>query len=312
MENHSIHIPVLVDEVTQLLSLKPGEVAVDATVGDGGHAQLILSQISPGGFLIGIDQDPEATEIAYENLSRQKSNAKFVVVHGSFSHLGGILKDAGYQRADAILFDLGISSRELLSKRGFSFQFDAPLDMRFNPEAPVTAADIVNSYSKEKIAQLLWEFGEERASRRIAEAIFMARRKGKITSTLQLAEIVTAAKGGRPQHSPRHPQGSRGRQGRIHPATQTFQALRIAVNDELKLLAETLPQAIQLLNPAGRIAVISYHSLEDRIVKNIFRDAARAGVVQLITKKPVRPTREEVLKNPRARSAKLRVINKLN
>ena len=289
---------MLVDETTQLLNLKLGEVVVDATVGDGGHAQSILSKISPGGFLIGIDKDPEAVTVAYENLSRQKSNAKFVVVHGSFSHLGDILKDAGYQRADAILFDLGISSRELLSKRGFSFQFDAPLDMRFDPTAPVTAADIVNSYPKEKIAQLLWEFGEERASRKIAEAIFTARRKGKITSTLQLAEIVTAAKGRR--------------QGRIHPATQTFQALRIAVNDELGLLTETLPQAIQLLNPNGRIAVISYHSLEDRIVKNIFRDAARAGVVQLITKKPVRPAREEVLKNPRARSAKLRVISKLN
>ncbi|MFA5966935.1 MAG: 16S rRNA (cytosine(1402)-N(4))-methyltransferase RsmH [Patescibacteria group bacterium] len=297
MDNHSLHIPVLTTEVVELLDLVPGELVVDATVGDGGHAQQLLTKVSPGGYLIGIDKDPEAVKAAYENLSHQKSNAKFVINHDSFGNLSGIIKTAGYRGIDAILFDLGLSSRELAGTRGFSFLRDAPLDMRFDPDAPVTAADIVNSYPKDKLANLIYEFGEERASRRIAEAIFSARHRHKITTTEQLAAIVAEAKGGR--------------HGRIHPATQTFQALRIAVNDELGLLRTTLPVAIQLLNPGGRLAVISYHSLEDRIVKNIFRDAAKTGVVQLITKKPISPTRAEILQNPRARSAKLRVISKI-
>jgi len=195
------------------------------------------------------------------------------------------------------LFDLGLSSRELIGERGFSFQTDAPLDMRFDPTTGQTAADIINSYPKDQLANLIYEFGEERASRRIAEAIFIARRHAKITSTLQLADIVAQAKGGR--------------HGKIHPATQTFQALRIAVNDELKLLTDTLPRAMELLNPGGRMVVISYHSLEDRIVKNIFRDAARAGTVELLTKKPLVPARTEVIANPRSRSAKLRAIKKI-
>lgn len=297
MENHSLHIPVLAVETINLLDLTPGEVAVDATVGDGGHAKQILEKISPGGFLISIDRDPAAVAAAYENLSRQKSRAQFVVIHGSYGDLNRIVEDAGYQGADGILFDLGLSSRQLMSGRGFSFREDAPLDMRFDPTTDLTAAEIVNSYPKEKLADILWQFGEERSSRKIAEAIWQARRKAKITSTLQLAEIVTEVKGGR--------------RGKLHPATQTFQALRIAVNEELSLLAAALPQAIRLLNPNGRIAVISYHSLEDRIVKNIFREAARSEVVILVTKKPVTPSREEILANPRARSAKLRVVAKI-
>lgn len=298
MESHPIHIPVLAEEVVQELALHAGAVVVDATVGDGGHAALMLNAISPGGFLIGIDRDLEATKVAYENLSLKKSNAKFVIVHGSFSHLDHILEDAGYRGIDAILFDLGLSSRELMPARGFSFLHDAPLDMRFDNSAGQTAADIVNSYPKDKLADLIYEFGEERASRRIADAIFIARRKHRITSTVELADIITQAKGGR--------------RGKIHPATQTFQALRIAVNDELSSLMSALPQAIQLLHPGGRAAVISYHSLEDRIVKNIFREAAHAGTVELLTKKPVVPSRAEVLANPRARSAKLRAIKKID
>ena len=298
MESHPIHIPVLAGEVLRELDLQAGAVVVDATVGDGGHAALMLNAISPGGFLIGIDRDLEATKVAYENLSLKKSNAKFVIVHGSFSHLDHILEDAGYRGIDAILFDLGLSSRELMPARGFSFLHDAPLDMRFDNSAGQTAADIVNSYPKDKLADLIYEFGEERASRRIADAIFIARRKHRITSTVELADIITQAKGGR--------------RGKIHPATQTFQALRIAVNDELSSLMSALPQAIQLLHPGGRAAVISYHSLEDRIVKNIFREAAHAGTVELLTKKPVVPSRAEVLANPRARSAKLRAIKKID
>jgi len=298
LESHPIHIPVLAGEVLRELDLQAGAVVVDATVGDGGHAALMLNAISPGGFLIGIDRDLEATKVAYENLSLKKSNAKFVIVHGSFSHLDHILEDAGYRGIDAILFDLGLSSRELMPARGFSFLHDAPLDMRFDNSAGQTAADIVNSYPKDKLADLIYEFGEERASRRIADAIFIARRKHRITSTVELADIITQAKGGR--------------RGKIHPATQTFQALRIAVNDELSSLMSALPQAIQLLHPGGRAAVISYHSLEDRIVKNIFREAAHAGTVELLTKKPVVPSRAEVLANPRARSAKLRAIKKID
>ncbi len=285
-------------ETIQLLDLHPKEVVVDATVGDGGHAKLMLDKISPGGYLIGIDRDPEAVTVAYENLSFAKSNAKFITVHGSFADLGDIVKNAGHRGVDAILFDLGLSSRELSGSRGFSFKTDAPLDMRFDPTSSLTAEEIVNSYPKEKLANLIYELGEERGSRRIADAIFAARQRQRITTTKELAEIVSAAKGGR--------------RGRIHPATQTFQALRIAVNDELDQISTVLPSAIQLLNSGGRIAVISYHSLEDRIVKNIFRDAKQRGEVQLITKKPIAPSRAEVLANPRARSAKLRVIAKLN
>jgi len=288
---------VLVEETLALLDLQPGETVVDATIGDGGHAVRMLEKISPGGYLVGIDRDPEAVAQAYETLSRQKPNAKFVIIHGSFGHLEHIIQNAGCRGVDAILFDLGLSSRELLGQRGFSFQTDAPLDMRFDPEDDLTAADIVNSYPRDKLADLIYQFGEERASRRIAEAIFTARRKAKITSTLELADIVAQAKGGR--------------HGRIHPATQTFQALRIAVNEELSLLAAALPEAIRLLNSQGRVAVISYHSLEDRIVKNIFRDTVTAGIGKLINKKPIIPSRTEIITNPRARSAKLRVITKV-
>lgn len=293
-----MHIPVLVDEVIELLDLQPGEIAIDATVGDGGHAEKILEHIIPGGFLLGLDRDPEAVAFAYEKLSLHQPKNQFAIHHGSYLDLDDILKSYGYRGADAILFDLGLSSRELAGGRGFSFQTDAPLDMRFDPESELTAETIVNSWPKDKIADLLWSSGEERASRRIADAIFRARQKGRITTTAALADLVSQAKGGRT--------------GKIHPATQTFQALRIAVNDELGALTITLPKAIALLNPGGRLAVISYHSLEDRIVKQQFRSLSQQKQVNLITKKPLGATRPEILKNPRARSAKLRVIEKIN
>ncbi|MFH0912507.1 MAG: 16S rRNA (cytosine(1402)-N(4))-methyltransferase RsmH [Patescibacteria group bacterium] len=297
MEIHLIHIPVLVEEAIALMDLRPGEAVVDATVGGGGHATKILPQISPGGFFLGLDRDSEAVESAYEKLSSQKSKVELVVIPGNYNDLGDLIKEHGHKRVDAILFDLGLSSRQLSGRRGFSFKEDAPLDMRFDANQELTAAEIVNSYPKEELARIIWEFGEERASRKIADAIFTARRREKITSTGELADIVATAKGGR--------------HGRIHPATQTFQALRIAVNDELGLLTTALPRAIACLNQGGRLAVISYHSLEDRIVKNVFRDQARAELVKLITKKPVVPTPDEIHSNPRARSAKLRVIEKI-
>lgn len=297
MEKPSLHIPVLVDEVINLLDLKPGDTVIDATVGDGGHAKKILEHISPGGFLLGIDRDPEAATFTHEKLSSNQQQNQFAIRRGSYRGLDDILQSVGYNRADGILFDLGLSSRQLAGRRGFSFKETAPLDMRFDPESEVTAEEIVNSYPKDKLADILWQFGEERASRRIAETIFKARQKKRITTTTELADIVSDVKGGR--------------KGKIHPATQTFQALRIAVNQELDVIAETLPKAIALLNPMGRLAVISYHSLEDRIVKQIFRNLYRQKQINLITKKPIRATRFEILNNPRARSAKLRVIEKI-
>ncbi|MBN2585195.1 16S rRNA (cytosine(1402)-N(4))-methyltransferase RsmH, partial [Patescibacteria group bacterium] len=198
---------------------------------------------------------------------------------------------------DAILFDLGLSSLQLASDRGFSFNTDAPLDMRFDTSTGVTAEEIVNSYPKEELADLIYKLGQEHASRQIAKAIFEARGKGRIASTKQLAEIVTKAKGGR--------------RGRIHPATKTFQALRMAVNDELGSIEQAIPRAIDQLRSGGRLAVISYHSLEDGLVKRIFKEAAKRGLVELITKKPIGPSREEAKTNPRARSAKLRIIQKI-
>ena len=297
MKSSASHIPVLLDEIIELLQPSPGDIVVDATLGAGGHAQVLLERISPNGTLIGFDRDPDAIKVASQNLSSRKSNSLLVTVSSSFAVLGDQLKSRGYRRVDAVLFDLGLSSLQLEAGRGFSFLESAPLDMRFDPKGDLTAEEIVNSYSKERLADILWQFGEERASRRIAQAIYDERRQGRITDTQALAEIVAVAKGGR--------------RGKTHPATQTFQALRIAVNEELGEIARALPQALDVLSPGGRLAVISFHSLEDRIVKNLFRNWARAGEVRLMTKKPIVAERSEMLQNPRSRSAKLRVIEKI-
>lgn len=295
------HIPVLAQEVAELLQLKPGDVVIDTTLGAGGHSQVILEKISPKGTLIGIDKDEDAIRIANYNLSSFKSQNQLVTVCNSYTALDSIfstaIKGGRCSEPDGILFDLGLSSLQLEGDRGFSFLRDAPLDMRFGQNAELTAEDIVNSYPVDKLADILWQFGEERDSRKIARAILEARKKGRITTTGELVDIVTRAKGGR--------------RGKINPATLAFQALRIAVNDELSAIMETLPKAIKLLSPGGRLAVISYHSLEDRIVKNIFREAARDEVVKLITKKPIKPSFGEIKTNPRSRSAKLRVIEKI-
>jgi len=297
LKSSASHIPVLLDEIIELLQPSPGDIVVDATLGAGGHAQVLLERISPNGTLIGFDRDPDAIKVASQNLSSRKSNSLLVTVSSSFAVLGDQLKSRGYRRVDAVLFDLGLSSLQLEAGRGFSFLESAPLDMRFDPKGDLTAEEIVNSYSKERLADILWQFGEERASRRIAQAIYDERRQGRITDTQALAEIVAVAKGGR--------------RGKTHPATQTFQALRIAVNEELGEIARALPQALDVLSPGGRLAVISFHSLEDRIVKNLFRNWARAGEVRLMTKKPIVAERSEILQNPRSRSAKLRVIEKI-
>ncbi|MBU1083266.1 16S rRNA (cytosine(1402)-N(4))-methyltransferase RsmH [Patescibacteria group bacterium] len=295
------HIPVLATEVAELLQLKPGDVVVDATLGAGGHSSAILEKISPKGTLVGIDKDEDAIRIASNNLSSFKPQSQLATVVGSYTALDSIFSTATKSwrcgKPDGILFDLGLSSLQLGGNRGFSFLEDAPLDMRFGEAEDLTAEIIINSYPVDKLADILWQFGEERDSRKIAKAIFEARRKERITTTNELVDIVTKAKGGR--------------KGRINPATLTFQALRIAVNDELSAIMSALPIAIELLKPGGRLAVISYHSLEDRIVKNIFRDAAKNEIVKLVTKKPTRPSFVETKNNPRSRSAKLRVIEKI-
>lgn len=296
------HIPVLAREVVELLRLSKGAVVIDATLGAGGHSQAILNQIGPKGIVIGIDKDKDAITVASKNLSSViQSHHQLVAVRGSYTDIDSIFSSAAKNRRchriDGILFDLGLSSLQLESGRGFSFATDAPLDMRFDQSGELTAASIVNSYSQPDLADILWQLGEERASRRIAKAIFEARKKQRIRTTQELAQIIAKVKPWR--------------RGKIHPATLTFQALRMAVNSELTNLTQALPKAIVLLKPGGRLAVISYHSLEDRIVKNIFRDTVKAGLAKLITKKPIRPAWAEIKANPRSRSAKLRVIEKV-
>ncbi len=296
------HIPVLAREVVELLRLPQGAVVIDATLGAGGHSRAILNQIGPKGIVIGIDKDEDAITVASKNLSSViRSHHQLVAVRGSYTDLDSIFSTAAKNwrcgRPDGILFDLGLSSLQLESGRGFSFAIDAPLDMRFDQSGELTAESIVNSYSQPDLADILWQLGEERASRRIAKAIFEARKKQRIRTTQELAQNIIKVKPWQ--------------RGKIHPATLTFQALRMAVNSELTNLTQALPKAIALLKPGGRLAVISYHSLEDRIVKNIFRDTAKTGLAKLITKKPIRPSLAEIKANPRSRSAKLRVIEKV-
>ncbi len=280
----------MVQEVLRFLAPGPGKVVVDATVGTGGHAEAILER---GAELIGIDRDPLALEVARERLSR--FDKRFRLIQGNFRHLAQILRDHGVQEVDGVLFDLGMSSFQLGDpERGFSFLTGGPLDMRMDPSQQLTAHEIVNRWPEREIARVLWEYGEERLARRIARAIVKSR---PIETTTQLAQIVARC----------YPPGYH----RIHPATRTFQALRIAVNDELNALREGLLAAIRLLRPGGVVVTISFHSLEDRIVKRTFRQRWIAGEVEILTKKPLTPTAEEVRRNPRSRSAKLRAARKL-
>lgn len=282
------HEPVLLSEVLSLLDPKPGRLICDATVGTGGHAEAILDR---GAELVGLDKDPQALELARARLARFGHRVQ--LLHADFRDLRTALSRLGVKAVHGVLFDLGISSLQLDSPaRGFSFREEAPLDMRMDPAQPRTAAELVNRLPEPELARILWEYGEERYARRIARAIVRARDKAPIRTTSELARLVARC----------YPPGRH----RIHPATRTFQALRIAVNDELSVLEEGLTQAIELLPPGGVVCVISFHSLEDRIVKHLFRERAAKGKLELLTKKPLRPSAEEVARNPRARSAKLR------
>lgn len=277
-----VHTPVLLEESIEALRIRRKGKYVDCTVGTGGHAEAILEK---EGQLLGIDADPEALKIAEERLKRYKGN--FILVHDNFRYLRDICYRFNFQQVDGILFDLGLSSLQLEDKeRGFSFQLDSPLDMRFDPNQELTAADVVNTLPKEQIAEILRQYGEERRSQQIAQHIINNR---PLRSTKQLSQVVT--------------QAVRKRR-RIHPATKTFQALRITVNKELENLELALKQAVDILYPGGRLVVISFHSVEDRVVKQFLRDSPG---LKLIAKKIIRPSPAEIQFNPRSRSAKMRV-----
>ena len=293
-----MHIPVLVAEVLKVLHPRPGQILVDATVGAGGHAEALLKGLGPKGRLIGIDKDAQALESAARNLRAYERCLTFVQT--DFRHLNQTLETIHVETIHGILFDLGVSSLQLDSPdRGFSFQHDAPLDMRMDHRQATSAAELVSRLSEWELSDLLHRYGEERFARRIARRIVEARRQSPIRTTARLAQVVTEA-------TPRSPKGSR-----LHPATRTFQALRIAVNDELGALQDGLDQAIERLAPKGRIAVISFHSLEDRIVKQTFRRWSNEERAEILTRKPIESSDAEAVVNPRSRSAKLRAAEKI-
>lgn len=292
------HEPVLYNEVMAALAPRSAGVYIDGTLGNAGHARGILERSSPDGRLLGIDLDAQALHLAQAALAPYE--ARVTLVHGSFAQLGAIAREHGFAPADGILLDLGVSSMQLMQpERGFSFQLDGPLDMRFDPSADTaTAADLVNTLSADELADIMFRYGEERMSRRIAHAIVEAR---PLHTTAELAGLVARVVG---------------RRGRLHPATKVFQALRVAVNNELEVLEQGLVQAVSVLAPGGRLAVIAFHSLEDRIVKNYFRQQAQAcaagPTLRLVTRHPIQASQMERERNPRSRSAKLRVVQKVS
>lgn len=288
------HVPVLLDRLLELVQPKPDDPVVDATIGGGGHAVAMLARTAPNGRLLGIDLDPLARDLAANNLRSFGSRVELVA--GGFDHLTERLSATSFPRPAIIIADLGLSSLELADRtRGFSFQHpDAPLDMRFDPTTGRTAADLLAGESVDHLETIIRSLGEERNARTIARSIDHTRRRQPLQRVGDLVQAILA--------------GTRGRRGKRHPATKTFQAIRMAVNDELGRLERFLPQAVTALRPGGRLAVISFHSLEDRLVKHYFRAQAKAGVVDLLLAHPATPSFAEVTTNPRSRSAKLRVV----
>jgi len=292
------HVPVLLEESLNFLNVRPGGVVVDATLGFGGHSAAICRRLGPMGKLIAFDRDEQAMELAKarlavlaEELGAEMPQVEYVA--RPFSEIAEVIKPG---ELDGLLADFGVSSMQLdEAHRGFSFRSDGPLDMRMDTRSGLTAEQVVNQADEEDLANLIYEFGEERRSRRIARAIVRAR---PITTTAELARVVSAVappiKG-----------------EKIHPATKTFQALRIRVNDELGEIQSLLKSAESLLKPGGRVVLISFHSLEDRLVKDSFRESARQGVLEILTKKPAVAKEQEALRNPRSRSAKLRAAEKV-
>ena len=293
-----MHHPVMIDEVISYLNLKPGYIVLDATVGGGGHAREILRRISPGGRLIGLDADESAIKIASENLKEFSGN--FSLINENFRNLDRALSKENIKSLNAVLLDIGVSSFQLDDKdRGFSIKENSALDMRMDRRLGLSAFDIINRYKESDLSDIIYRYGEERFARKIARRIAGERAKKPIETTGELAELVRRAIGVGQKRS------------RIDPATRTFQAIRIVVNDELAALEEGLKKAVSWLDLDARIAVITFHSLEDRIVKNLFKGYAGLGVLKIITKKPVGATDEEIAYNPRSRSGRLRVAERI-
>jgi 16S rRNA (cytosine1402-N4)-methyltransferase len=311
MNNAQTHIPVLYDEVLELLRPQPNGLYLDGTVGAGGHTAGILALSAPYGRVLAFDRDPEAIAFARQRLAQAGDRVTFV--NASYAAMAEIAPAHGFNALDGILLDLGLSSRQLDdATRGFSFLKEGPLDMRFDPSQGETAADLINNLSEAEMADIFWRYGEERQSRQLARIIAANR---PMHTTTQLAELIA-----------RHAKQPGRRTRRLHPATQTFQALRIAVNRELEAMETGVPAAIRLLKPGGRLAVISFHSLEDRFVKRLFRQLSRECIcppeqpicrcqaratLRPITRKAVKASAEEIQANPRSRSARLRVAEKL-
>jgi len=284
------HKPVLLDQVLQFLKVKPGESYLDCTLGSAGHSLEILKK---GGHLYGLDIDPLALKRAKTKLNKFAPENSFHLTKANFNQLKALAKKLGVTTLAGILMDLGLSSEQLADiNRGFSFNLNSPLDMRADPDYQVTAADLVNGLNKGELQELFQKLGQEQHSLKIAKAIVNTRLNSPIITTKQLADLVLSVKK---------------RRSKIHPATQVFQALRIAVNDELNNLKAVLPQAVDLLKPKGRLVVISFHSLEDKIVKDFIKSHPK---LKNLTPKPITPSREEIVENPRSRSAKLRCAEK--
>ncbi len=310
MATRAVHVPVMTREVLEGLAVRAGGRYVDGTVGGGGHAEMIMDVASPGGSLLGLDLDPNALDVARRRLERFDGSVR--LLEANYADMDRICRDLGFAPVHGILLDLGLSSMQLAEPRGFSFRQDAPLDMRFSPTGEQTAADIVNEASEDELADILWRYGEETQARRIARRIIQAR---PVRTASQLAQAVEQAVG-----------STRRAGSGIHPATRTFQALRIAVNRELQNLAAALPRAHGLLGVGGRLVVISYHSLEDRIVKDFIRRESRdcicppglptcicghRATLHPVNRKAVRPGDSEVDTNPSARSARLRAAERI-
>ncbi|MCL5264190.1 MAG: 16S rRNA (cytosine(1402)-N(4))-methyltransferase RsmH [Chloroflexi bacterium] len=310
MDARAEHIPVLYQEVLAALAPRAGGRYIDCTLGGGGHALGILERSSPDGRLLGIDADPEALKIATARLEPYRSRC--ILINDNYINVGRLARERNFVQVDGVLFDLGFSTIQIESlNRGFSFRVDAPLDMRFDPRQEITAEDLISTSTEQELAEMIFKYGEERRARAVARAIVAERARRPIETTGQMTRIIERVVP---------------KQGKIHPATRTFQALRIAVNRELENLESALGQVVELLAPGGKLAVISFHSLEDRLVKQFFAAEARGCIcppripvcvcghkarLEIATKKAIAPSSEEVQRNPRSRSAKLRVARRV-
>ncbi|MDD5252297.1 MAG: 16S rRNA (cytosine(1402)-N(4))-methyltransferase RsmH [Candidatus Omnitrophota bacterium] len=300
MVEEKLHIPVMLREVIDYLDPKPGQIIVDATVGTGGHSLEILKRIIPGGKLIGFDRDENSLAVCRQRFS--EFNGSFELVHANFVDLDQVLEKQGITGIDGIVFDLGISTYQLKDmERGFSFQQEGPLDMRMDQSSYISAYDLVNNLNESEISDILWNFGQERWHNRIARLLVQERKVQPISTTVQLADLVMRA----------IPYRYRKGYYRIHPATRTFQAVRIAVNRELEILESSIRKAVAILKKKAKICVISFHSLEDRVIKHTFRALKADGLIDIITAKPMTPVASEVVINPSSRSSKFRVAERI-